>query len=120
MLSGGVAAAVNWLSRIFYSQWMDYSWAIVFAYGTGMLVAYLLFRIFVFSAAANSHSSALLPFVLVNILGFSLTSVLSMALGLYIFPALQIHFYPLEVAHGIGVLAPAITSYLGHKHFTFR
>jgi hypothetical protein len=25
-----------------------------------------------------------------------------------------------EIAHGIGIMAPAFSSYLGHKHFSFR
>jgi hypothetical protein len=28
--------------------------------------------------------------------------------------------YVPEIAHGVGVAVPVFTSYLGHKHFSFR
>jgi len=37
-----------------------------------------------------------------------------------VLPALGIHSYAEEIAHALGILAPVITSYLGHKHLTFR
>ena len=39
LLTGGIAAAVNFGSRILYNQWMGFSAAIVLAYITGMVAA---------------------------------------------------------------------------------
>ena len=48
LITGGLAAAVNFGSRILYNQWMGFSAAIVLAYITGMVTAFVLARIFVF------------------------------------------------------------------------
>ena len=48
LITGGLAAAVNFGSRILYNQWMGFSAAIVLAYITGMITAFVLARIFVF------------------------------------------------------------------------
>ena len=37
LLSGGIAAGVNWCSRLLLSHWLDYSLAVVLAYVCGMI-----------------------------------------------------------------------------------
>ena len=53
LITGGLATAVNFGSRILYNQWMGFSAAIVLAYITGMITAFVLARIFVFQD--NQH-----------------------------------------------------------------
>ena len=53
LLTGGIAAAVNFGSRILYNQWMGFSAAIVLAYITGMVTAFVLARLFVFRASVR-------------------------------------------------------------------
>ena len=48
------------------------------------------------------------------------TWVVSVGLGLHLFPYLGVTLYPLEIAHAIGIAAPVITSYFGHKFLSFR
>jgi len=48
LLTGGFAALVNFLSRILYNTWMSFSSAVILAYITGMITAFILARIFVF------------------------------------------------------------------------
>ena len=42
LLTGGIAAAVNFGSRIVYSNWLGFSTAVVLAYITGMITAFVL------------------------------------------------------------------------------
>jgi putative flippase GtrA len=42
--TGGFAAMVNFGSRIVYNRWTDFSSAVVLAYLTGMLTAFVLAR----------------------------------------------------------------------------
>ena len=49
IVCGGIAALANIASRIVFSLWMNYSLAIVFAFIVGMITAFILFRVFVFS-----------------------------------------------------------------------
>jgi len=53
LVTGGIAAVVNFLSRIFYNQYCSFSSAVIFAYLTGMVTAFVLAKIFVFKQSAQ-------------------------------------------------------------------
>ena len=120
LATGGVAAAVNFGSRILYSQWLPYSAAIVIAYVTGMTTAFFLARTFVFTAATRSMSTSAARFVAVNGVAVLQTWAVSVGLAFYLLPWLDIGWHRLELAHLAGVIVPVFTSYLGHKHWSFR
>lgn len=65
LLTGGFAAAVNWSSRILCNIWMFFSAAIVVAYITGMIVAYVLAKIFVFKDSTQSTHRSIFFFIVV-------------------------------------------------------
>jgi putative flippase GtrA len=62
LLTGGFAAAVNWGSRIVYNIWMPYSAAIVVAYITGMITAFILAKLFVFTKSTQSTAHSIFFF----------------------------------------------------------
>ena len=43
-----------------------------------------------------------------------------MGLAVYVLPAMGVKVFVHEMAHAAGIVAPVFTSYLGHKHFSFR
>lgn len=120
VVTGGIAAAANFGSRILYNRWVDFSTAVVLAYITGMIVAFLLAKAFVFKESTQSTNKSVMYFIIVNIFAVLQTWLISMGLALYLLPALGIKMYVHELAHAAGVMAPVFTSYLGHKHFSFR
>ncbi len=120
LVAGGVAALANFGSRIVFSQVFDYVPAIVLAYCVGMLTAFVLNRLFVFTATSNSVQNQAMWFVLVNIAAVLQTVVISVLLRNWLFPSTGMSFHPDEVAHAIGVVVPVVTSYLGHRHLTFK
>lgn len=120
VVTGGIAAAANFGSRILYNRWVDFSTAVVLAYITGMIVAFLLAKAFVFKESTQSTNKSVIYFIIVNIFAVLQTWLISMGLALYLLPALGIKMYVHELAHAAGVMAPVFTSYLGHKHFSFR
>lgn len=120
LAAGGIAAAANFLSRIALSEVMAYVPAIVLAYGIGMLTAFLLNRAFVFTAAGNPLSQQLKWFLLVNLLAVLQTVLISLLFARWLFPVAGMDFHPETIAHAIGVAVPVITSYLGHRRWTFR
>ena len=120
LITGGLAAAINFGSRILYSQWLDFSKAIVLAYITGMITAFVLAKIFVFKQSQQRLHHSALYFVLVNGVAIIQTWAISIALAYYLLPALGINQFVPEIAHGVGVIAPVFTSYLGHKYLSFR
>lgn len=120
LMTGGIAAGINFCSRIIYNQWVDFSMAVVLAYITGMVSAFILAKIFVFTQHTQPIHHSIFFFTLVNLAAVAQTWVISMGLAYYLLPLLGVTFFPLEIAHGIGISIPVFTSYLGHKYWSFR
>ncbi len=119
LLTGGLAAAVNFGSRILYNRWLDFSSAVVLAYLTGMVTAFILARRFVFTEGSQTVQRSAMFFVMVNGVAVLQTWGISMALY-YLLPIAGITRWVPEIAHAVGVVVPVFTSYLGHKKFSFR
>lgn len=120
LVTGGTAALVNFGSRIIYSQWFSFSLAIVLAYLTGMVTAFVLARWLVFKRSEQSFARSAMLFCAVNVIAVVQTWLISMGLALYVLPYLDVTRFTAEIAHAIGVVVPVFTSYLGHKNFSFR
>jgi len=120
MIAGGIAAAVNFLSRIVINAWVPYGTAIVFAYLLGMLTAFVLNRAFVFRGATNPIHHQAIWFTIINLLAVLQTLAVSLLLAREIFPLLGFDWHRELVAHAIGVVTPIVTSYIGHKHLSFK
>jgi putative flippase GtrA len=120
LVTGGVAALVNFFSRIGYNQFFEYSAAIVCAYVTGMITAFVLARIFVFKSGQQAVGKSIGFFVLINFVAITQTWLVSQLLALYVLPSIGVKRYVLEIAHAVGVIVPVFSSYLGHKRFSFK
>lgn len=120
LLTGGVAAAANFGSRVVYSLWLDFSSAVILAYITGMVTAFVLARLFVFTSSQQAIHRSAVFFILVNLVAVVQTWAISMGLAYYVLPALGVTLFAHEIAHAVGIVAPVFTSYLGHKHWSFR
>lgn len=120
VVTGGIAAAANFGSRILFNRWMDFSSAVILAYITGMVVAFLLAKAFVFRESTQSTNKSILFFIVVNVFAVLQTWLISMGLAVYVLPAMGVKVFVHEIAHAAGIVAPVFTSYLGHKHFSFR
>lgn len=120
LITGGLAAAVNFSSRIVYNLWVDFSVAIVLAYLTGMVTAFVLARLFVFNQSTQPLSRSALLFVAVNGVAVVQTWAISMLLAVYLLPEIGVEQFVPEIAHAVGVAVPVFTSYLGHKYWSFR
>ena len=112
IFAGGASAGVNYLSRIFYGKIFSFMSSIVVAYLTGMLVAYFLFKNFVFSGQGRPSY-----FILTNIVAIlqviTISSLLCRCFTV-------ISFKQKELIHFIAISTPLINSYLRHKYFSFR
>jgi putative flippase GtrA len=120
LLTGGTAAAVNFGSRIVYNQWLDFSSAVIVAYITGMITAFILARLFVFKKTQQPLHRSVIFFILVNLVAVLQTWVISMGLAYYFLPSMGITLFAREIAHAAGVAVPVFTSYIGHKRWSFK
>ena len=120
LLTGGFAAAVNWGSRIVYNIWMPYSSAIIVAYITGMITAFILAKLFVFKSSTQSTGRSVFFFTLVNLVAVLQTWAVSVGLAYWLFPRLGMNWHDRDIAHLIGVAIPVFTSYVGHKRWSFK
>lgn len=120
LLTGGFAAVVNFGSRIVYSIWLNFSSAVIFAYITGMITAFVLARMFVFKESQQPVHHSVAFFILVNLVAILQTWAVSMGLVYYLLPWMGITLFVQEIAHAVGVVFPVFTSYIGHKRWSFR
>ena len=66
LMTGGTAAVVNFVTRLIYNQWVSFSSAVVLSYITGMITAFVLAKLFVFTTSTQTLSRSAAFFVLVN------------------------------------------------------
>ena len=120
LVSGALAALVNFGSRIVFSLWLPYPTAIVLAWLAGLTSGFLLMRTLAFSDATNQTWSQVVWFIGINLLALLQTLVISLVTARWILPAAGVSTHAETIAHAIGVLVPVVTSYFGHKHLSFR
>ena len=120
LITGGVAALINVVSRVGFSQVLRFELAVLLAYGVGMLTAYVLARKFVFLQSRTSVRRSFAAFTLVNLFAVIQTWLVSVGLRNWLLPLLGIVVLRDLIAHGIGVVVPVLSSYFGHKHISFR
>lgn len=118
LMAGAIAVTVNFCSRIIYSYSFSYSTSIILAYITGMVVSFILAKMYVFKTSRQTFARSVIFFILINLIGMSQTLLISLLFAYYLLPAMDIK--SLEIAHAIGLASPTFTTYLGHKFLTFR
>lgn len=119
LVTGGVAAGVNVGTRWLLSHAMVYEIAVVVAYLVGMVTAYALTRLFVFERSGRAMLDEAVRFALVNVVALAQVWIVSVGLARLVFPAIDFTWHAEDIAHLIGVAIPAVTSYFGHRHFSF-
>jgi putative flippase GtrA len=120
ILAGGIAAAANVASRALFSLFVALPVAVVLAYLVGMAVAFALMRRAVFPPGEGRLARQVAIFALVNVAAVLQTLVVTLVLARWVLPAMGMREHVELAAHLVGVAVPIVTSYLGHKHFTFR
>ena len=120
LIAGGLAAVVNIIARFLLSLVFVYEAAVAIAYLFGMTAAFLMNRAFVFERSASVMRLQYMRFAIVNTLAFAQVWLISVGLDGFLFPAVGFDWHPETIAHIIGVASPILTSYVGHKHFSFR
>ena len=120
LLVGGFAAFANITSRIIFSKFFSYKLSIIFSFLVGLTTGFILMRNYVFVFQKNLIYRQIQRFILINLLNLIQIYFISLALNsLMSLLITKVELVEL-IAHIVGVLFPAITSYFAHKYFTFK
>src|SRR5204863_189125 len=93
--------------------------AVALSHVCAMLLAFVLMRLFVFSASEKAIELELLGFASVNVASLTQTWIVAVGLGRFVWPVVGVTFYPEFVAHFLGLSTSALTSYVGHQRVSF-
>ena len=119
LVAAGLSVPVNLGSRVLLSRVMPYEAALVASHLCGMLTAFLLTRSFVFERSGRRASNELVRFTLVNALSLLVTWVVAVGLLRLVFPRVGFDTYPELVAHTAGLGLASLTSFYGHRRYSF-
>lgn len=119
VVTGGIAALANLVSRWLLSHVVDYPLAVTLAYLVGMTTAYLLARTYVFRPTGGRWQHEFGRFAMVNAVSFLVVLGISVGLADWLLPAIGWRWHAEDVAHLVGVMSPIVLSYYAHKHFSF-
>lgn len=117
---GAIAACVNFFSRIVLSLLLPFSYAVFSAYFFGMVAAFIMNKLYVFKSTKINSLTSAKRFVFINFLAVAQTWMISFCLVEFVFPDFGLVNYSEEIAHAIGIMVPVLTSYFGHKYWTFK
>lgn len=77
-------------------------------------------RLFVFKDTKNPMKLQVIRYLIINFLALAQTLLVSVLFLNLITRVLESKDASEAIAHALGIAVPVFTSYLGHKHFTFR
>ena len=119
MAIGALSALANLGSRYLLARALPFEVAVVVAYAVGMAVGFALFQLTMFRDHNVVQPRRVVRFLWVNLFGVTLAWAVSSLMARFFLPAVGWDWHPFEIAHLAGVAAPAISSYLLNKHYTF-
>lgn len=119
-VAGGVAAASNYGARFVFSRWLPFEAAVAAAAVVGTVVAFVLMRRYVFGPGREAVHWQGAAFAMVSAASAAQTLVISSLLARWLLPALGLERGVEAIAHGAGLVVPALTSYVAHRRITFR
>ena len=85
-----------------------------------MLVAFCLFRLFVFETSEREVSCQVQRFMYVILIGMAATWALANLFVLWLLPALGMRSNVEALRHALAIAAPVATCWFGHRLLTFR
>ena len=120
VITGGIAALVNIITRLIFSFFIDFTFSILLSYFIAMVLAYSLARRFVFRKSKKSIYSSFALFSLINLLAVVQTLLISIITRDYLLEKMINLQYANFISHTLGVATPIFTSFLGHKYLSFK
>jgi putative flippase GtrA len=117
---GSVAAFANWSFRLIFNDFLKLNlfYSVLIAHFIGMIIAFFLFKLFVFNTKKDIISS-IFPFIIVNV--FSLFFIYFATI--FLIKIFLLFFSEIilikGIAYGFAIGLTTLTSYYLHKKFTY-
>ena len=118
IVCGGIAASINFFSRILLSFYLNLTLSVFFAYILGMLTAYFLFKKFVFLKNKKSKKSSPIFFIVVNFIAVLHIYLMTVLIN-YVAQS-YMGYSNVTIAHGISLSTSVFLSYYLHKNYTYK
>ena len=119
LLVGVVAAFLHWWARILLSSFLTFSWAVIVAYGIGMIIAFLLNSYYVFPASVKPLPKQARDFFAINLAFFPAVWITSLQLN-EILIRYGVKNYTQELSHALAITLPVLATFLFYKFIAFR
>ncbi|MFL5334494.1 MAG: GtrA family protein [Geminicoccaceae bacterium] len=119
VVAAGLSVPVNLAARVLLSRVMAYEVAIVLSHLCGMLVAYALTRTLVFGTSGRHTSIELARFALINLMSLFVTWLFAVGLLRLVFPQIGFDKSPQLAAHVLALAVASVTSFYGHRRYSF-
>lgn len=119
VIAAGLSVPVNLLARMAISLVAPFEAAVALSHVCGMLTAFAITKVFVFSPSGRPAMSELSRFAAVNVVSLAVTWTVAVGLLRLVLPGMAWVFQPELVAHATGLAVSAVTSFAGHKFFSF-
>ncbi|MEA2953639.1 MAG: hypothetical protein QOJ96_3159 [Alphaproteobacteria bacterium] len=120
VLVGGVALMLHWLSRFIFNWFVGYGWAILLAYGIGMLAGFILNKVYVFPYSERPLHFEASFFLVVNIIAFPVVWAVAYVLGEWVLQNWMSRELALALGHAFAIVLPVFANFALHKFITFR
>lgn len=118
-LVGLIAALLHWLSRMVFSYWFDFSIAVGLAYFVGMLVAFILNRLYVFPKSVKPLYKQIYVFTITNLVFFPIVWISTIEIH-KVLVINKFLFYTEAIAHAIAISLPMLITFLIYKMLAFK
>lgn len=115
---GLIAVLINLTVRLVLNFFLSFSMSVFLAHIFAMGCAFFLFKTYVFSRYRNLRNS-LFKFIIINCISLFQVWAVSYFMAYIFLPSLGISGFIYLISHLLGVFSTLITSYIGHKLWTF-
>jgi len=119
LLAGGLAAVVNFASRMLLQPLAGFGGAVVVAYLAGFLTAFFLNRAFVFPRSGKPMRVEVAWFFLFNLIAFPVVVGSAIVLRDRVFSRFLARDPAEDIAHGCAILVPIAFNFAAHRFVTF-
>ena len=116
---GLLAAAINWYSRLAITDIATFEIAILIAYSIGMVVAFLLNRLFVFPKNRSPIKTQVSKFIIINLTFIPIVWLCTIGLNQWFINS-YFHANSEDLAHAIALALPMLLTFLMYKFLVFR